>query len=302
MTEPLSAQRLRPGFRVRLPLALAAGLCLCLLGVAAIAAVSERTRLEALNLRETVLTAEQGRNRNRLARLLTVLLQQRRDPPPALLVRPNDAVDAVRAAILIKAITPELQRRASLYAAEAREIARQRRLAAVASETLFTADSRLADSRIMEPPGLNGPAESPPADANQAPPQQLLMPAVGPIIHRFGQAVTGGGRANGLTLHTASGAKVEAPDGGLVQYVGPVKGWGVILILRLTGGYHLVLAGLDRASVEVGQTVEAGSPVGWMTDQGSEPKELYLEVRGRGVPVNPERWIMSQAGLRPAVR
>jgi len=76
-----------------------------------------------------------------------------------------------------------------------------------------------------------------------------------------------------------------------VQYVGPVKGWGVILILRLTGGYHLVLAGLDRASVETGRSVAAGAPIGWMPGDKDAPAELYLEVRERGSPVDPARWL-----------
>jgi septal ring factor EnvC (AmiA/AmiB activator) len=86
-----------------------------------------------------------------------------------------------------------------------------------------------------------------------------------------------------------------------VQYVGPVKGWGVILILRLAGGYHLVLAGLDRTSVSVGQSVAAGEAVGWMPngrqsandgmDGAKASWELYLEVRDQGVPVDPGRWL-----------
>ena len=91
-------------------------------------------------------------------------------------------------------------------------------------------------------------------------------------------------------------AKVDAPQAGLVQYVGPVKGWGVILILRLAGGYHLVLAGLDRANVVVGQSVAAGAPVGWMPDGRQGPPELYLEVRERGEPVDPGRWLKMVTG------
>ncbi|MDO8799341.1 murein hydrolase activator EnvC [Phenylobacterium sp.] len=270
-------------------------------GVVAVAAASERDKLQSLNVRETVLTAEQGRNLNRLARLLTVLEQFRRDPPPALLVSPDDAVSAVRAAILVKAITPELQRRARLYAAEAGEIARQRRLAAVASEALFTADSQLAEARLIQPPSQRD--QNPLQDENGevSPPRALMAPADGAITQRFGQAVPGGGKANGLTIQTASGAKVAAPDGGLVQYVGPVKGWGVILILRLAGGYHLVLAGLDRANVSVGQSVAAGAPVGWMADGRQSPPELYLEIRERGAPVDPGRWMKDGSGLRPTV-
>lgn len=283
---------LRPAFVIGALASLAAG-------VVAVAAVSERDRLQSLNVRETVLTAEQGRNLNRLARLLTVLEQFRRDPPPALLVSPDDAVSAVRAAILVKAITPELQRRARLYAAEAGEIARQRRLAAVASEALFTADSNLAEARLIQPPGQRDRAPLQEDEGEVTPPEALTPPADGPVTRRFGQAVPGGGKANGLTIQTASGAKVAAPDAGLVQYVGPVKGWGVILILRLAGGYHLVLAGLDRVNVDVGQSVAAGAPVGWMADGRQSPPELYLEVRERGAPVNPGRWMKGVSGLRP---
>lgn len=258
-------------------------------GAIAYAATEGQMRLERLNVRETVLNAEQGRNLNRMARLLTALAQFRRDPPPALLVSPGDATDAVRAAILVKAITPELQKRARVYAAEAGEIARQRRLAAVASEALFTSDSELAERREQleaTPPGA-APVESGPI----TPPIRLLTPVEGKLVRRYGEPLSGGGEASGVTLAAGGGARVAAPDAGLVQFVGPVKGWGTILILRLAGGYHLVLAGLDRTSVGVGQSVAAGAPVGWMTDGRDSPSELYLEVRERGVPVDPARWL-----------
>ncbi|MGZ6015302.1 MAG: murein hydrolase activator EnvC family protein, partial [Phenylobacterium sp.] len=122
-----------------------------------------------------------------------------------------------------------------------------------------------------------------------------------PIVRRFGQALQSGGRSNGVTFAAAPGARVASPGPGYVQYVGPVKGWGVILILRLAGGYHLVLAGLDRTSVSVGQSVAAGEAVGFMPDgrvsakdtsaKEKAPQELYLEVREQGAPVDPGRWL-----------
>jgi septal ring factor EnvC (AmiA/AmiB activator) len=277
-----------------------------LAGAGATAAVSERAKLERLNLEESALSAQQGRNRNQLARLLSVLQRLRRDPPPALLVSPGDARDAVRAAILVKAMTPQLQERARKFAAEAGEIARQRRLAAVESEALFTAESERAD-------GLRGmgPADAPMGVVTAEPdvarlppsgqgretqPQFLLAPSQGRITHAFGAPLNGGGRSNGLTILTARGAAVQSPGDALVQYVGPVKGWGVILILRMGGGYHLVLAGLDRAAVDVGQSVAVGAPVGWMPDERQSASELYFEVREQGVPVNPARWMRTKAG------
>lgn len=280
-------------------------------GLAALAAAvwaaepGEGSKLAVLNAREQALNAERGRNANQLARLLSVLQQFKRDPPPALLVRPDDARDAVRAAILVKAMAPELQRRAQTYAAEATDIARQRRLAAVANETLFTAESERADERptpeAIDPNGaaLRGYAASgadPLFEGPLSPPEVLLAPAEGPVTHRFGEALHGTARSQGLTILTARGARVQSPGAGLVQYVGPVRGWGVILILRMSGGYHLVLAGLDRATVDVGQSVAAGAPVGWMADGGNSPSELYLEVREKGVPVDPSRWLKTDAG------
>ena len=272
-------------------------------GAVAIAATGER--LARLNVEETELSVEQTRNMSQLARLLSVLEQLKRDPPPALLVSPKDAKDAVRAAILVKAMTPGLQTRASGYAHEAGEMMRQRRLAAVESEALFTNESERAEAN--PPPTLRGPVGPQRlAEAAITPPQSLAIPTPGPVVRRFGEAISSGGRANGVTFAAAAGARVASPGPGFVQYVGPVKGWGVILILRLAGGYHLVLAGLDRTSVTVGQSVAAGQAVGWMPDVRQSPslatdrekpsRELYLEVREQGAPVDPGRWMKTKAG------
>lgn len=258
------------------------------LGVAAIAATGER--LARLNLEETELSAGEAQNMSQLSRLLSVIEQLRRAPPPALLVSPADARDAVRAAILVKAMTPELQRRARAYAAQAGEMMRQRRLAAVESEALFTTESAQADAA---PAPADAAADLRPAqpDGPLVPPQALSAPLAGAPIRRFGDISAGGARANGLTWAAAPGARVVSPGAGTVQYAGPVKGWGVILILRLAGGYHLVLAGLERTSVAVGQSVAPGQAVGWMPDGRQSAADLYLEVREQGAPVDPGRWI-----------
>jgi len=272
-----------------------------LMGAVAVAATEQR--LARLNVEETHLSAEQAHNMSQLARLLSVLEQLRRDPPPALLVSPRDAKDAVRAAILVKAMTPQLQERAIAYSRQASEMMRLRRLAAVESEALFTNESRRAEATPAPTgaPLLRGPAAPGVPDAAITPPQTLANPTSGPIVRRFGDNLASGGRANGVTIAAARGAQVASPGPAVVQYVGPVKGWGVILILRLAGGYHLVLAGLDRTSVSVGQSVAAGQSVGSMPDGphsgGRSPSaELYLEVREQGVPVDPGRWLKTKAG------
>jgi septal ring factor EnvC (AmiA/AmiB activator) len=283
---------MRPVPTLVLTLGALAGLAL---GAAALATTSD---LQRLNVAETELSVDQGVNMHRLSRLLSVLEQLKRDPPPALLVSPQDAKDAVRAAILVKALTPQLQDRAQTYAAGAGEVLRQRRLAAVQSEALFERDS-LAAEALPEPDNsadlrIRGTVSG---DAVAlSPPTRLILPAQGSVLRRFGEPLTGGGRSNGLTLSAGRGARVISPAAGLVQYVGPVKGWDVIVILRLAGGYHLVLAGLERTSVQVGQSVAESQPVGWTPDGRQSSSELYLEVREQGSPVDPMRWMNKKAG------
>jgi septal ring factor EnvC (AmiA/AmiB activator) len=234
---------------------------------------------------------------SQLAKLLSVLEELKRDPPPALLVSPRDAKDAVRAAILVKAMTPELEARARAYAGSASEMARQRRLAAVESEALFTHESQAADAAPLAAapePQLRGPeAES---SVPVRAPDALRRPVLGTLLRRFGEALPSGGRSNGLTFAAPKATAVASPAAGLVQYVGPVRGWGVIVILRLSGGYHLVLAGLDRSPLSVGQSVASGQAVGWMPDGRQSTSELYLELRNQGSPVDPARWLNNNAG------
>lgn len=259
-------------------------------------ALAQEPPLAAINEREKAVNALQGRNRSQLARLLTVLVRFRRDPPPPLLVRPNDAVDAARAAILVKAITPELQRRARIYSGEAQEIARQRRLAAVANEAGFTEDSQAADDEDNGPVATVATITGETSQFELVAPKRLLPPLDGKVLHSFGDNLSAGGKSNGLTLATQARTSVYAPAKGLVQFAGPVKGWGVVVILRLTGGYHLVLAGLEGASASPGEDVFPGAKIGWMPDGGEGPPQLYLEVRAGETPVNPGPLLKSPSG------
>ena len=125
------------------------------------------------------------------------------------------------------------------------------------------------------------------------------MKHVGLIRAHYGRAPAHNymaGCSNGLTLSAPRGGRAVSPAAGFVQYVGPVEGWGVIVILRLAGGYHLVLAGLERTSVQVGQSVAEGQPVGWATGDRHAASELYLELREQGSPVDPARWLGKAGG------
>jgi len=67
------------------------------------------------------------------------------------------------------------------------------------------------------------------------------------------------------------------------------------VILRLGGGYHLVLAGLDAIVAGAGQMVNQGQPIGRMAKGEAGPPELYLEIRKGGAIVDPSHWIKAPA-------
>ncbi|MEI9891624.1 MAG: hypothetical protein WDN45_15095 [Caulobacteraceae bacterium] len=76
----------------------------------------KRARLDGLTRQEEALAQTLGASQNATSRLLGVLALFRRDPPPALLVHPKSAQDAVRAQILARAMAPALEARSRALA------------------------------------------------------------------------------------------------------------------------------------------------------------------------------------------
>lgn len=263
-----------------------------------------RHELEQLTAQEDALAARIGADRNALARLLGALEMFSRDPPPPLIVNPADARDAVRAMILAKAIAPQLEARAKVLGAEADALMALRRRAAQASGDLFAAESALedrqgrldavtSDAALMAPSPVRAVAD---AMAGLPAPASLVAPAEGKLSVRYGGRLSNGLIAEGVGYRTAPGAAVRAPAAAVVAYAGPLNGWGNVVILRAGGGCHMVLSGLGKLSVAVGQSVAADFPVGAMPIDGQSPPELYLEVRLAGGPIDPAKLMSGARG------
>ena len=94
----------------------------------------------------------------------------------------------------------------------------------------------------------------------------LALPASGKVIKSFGAPSDFGGVEKGLSLATRPKAIVSAPCDGYIAFSGPYRSYGQLLIINAGGGYYVVLAGMDRINVNVGQFVLAGEPVAVMGD------------------------------------
>jgi septal ring factor EnvC (AmiA/AmiB activator) len=125
------------------------------------------------------------------------------------------------------------------------------------------------------------------------------IPVNGVKLKHFGDPDGIGGSEKGVSVATRAAAQVTAPADGWVVYAGPFRSYGQLLILNVGGGYHLLLAGMDRISVDLGQFVLTGEPVGQMGNgsqiaavlaTNSTQPVLYIELRKDGVPVDPGPW------------
>ena len=124
-------------------------------------------------------------------------------------------------------------------------------------------------------------------DAAAAP--MLHPPVTGAIARRFGPGEESERPSNGLEFSAMPGAVVVAPFDGRVVYAGRFRQQGPILIIAHAGGYHSVLAGLDRIEARPGEWVLAGEPVGAMPDTppAGSGTVLTYELRRDGEPVDP---------------
>ena len=130
----------------------------------------------------------------------------------------------------------------------------------------------------------------------------VIMPASGEIVVRYGEPNAFGETNRGLTLKPYPGAPIVAPLDGLVRFAGRFEGYGELLILEHTGGYHSLIAGFGRLDARVGQQVLAGEPIGVtaLPQIGTtDDPTLYFEFRSSGQPINP---VQGLALARESVR
>jgi len=330
-------------------------------------------RIGTLNKRERAMRASLGSRRDEIVDVLAALQRAGRRAPPALLVRPEDALQSLRTAMLLGAVVPELQGRAERLvgelsalvdlrkniAAERDQLASDRdrlqndqaRLSALVAERqrqqsekeknldaennraialskqvgdlqslitrmeqeLASAAKAAAAASLAATTTDEKPSPSAFTDRSRTNPAMpfasakglLPTPVNGTKIKDFGGSDGAGGIQKGVSLASKPGAQVTTPCDGWVVYAGPFRSYGQLLILNAGGGYHVLIAGMERISVNLGQFVLTGEPVATMGSKSqvasilathtSEPV-LYVEFRKDGIPIDPGPWWAATEG------
>ena len=97
---------------------------------------------------------------------------------------------------------------------------------------------------------------------------------------------------NGADVSCAVGEVVSAPAHGVVRFLGPMAGYGHLVILDHGGGWATVLAPLDpeHLDADAGDAVLAGDRLGLVGEPVEEgPPYLHIELRRNDKAVAPDR-------------
>lgn len=335
------------------------------------AAETER-KLEASLAGESAIRRSLESRRNVIAEILAGLQRMGRRPPPALLISPDDILKAIRTAIMLGSVVPELRSETEVLAADLAELMSLRKSVAAERDRLKTEVAQLAEERgrlvalvearrsaigeaekalasertrtvalgkqALDLKDLIARMESEVASARRAAESArkadedrrqsagkpgsatpfanagrlapaiafasarglLPLPVAGEIRKAFGAPDGFGGTERGISVATRANAVVASPTDGWVAFSGPYRTYGQLLILNAGEGYYIVMAGMARIGIEVGQFVLAGEPVGSMGDAagstaaaiaiGAKQPILYVEFRKDGTAIDPGPW------------
>jgi len=336
------------------------------------------SRLAVLSHRQEGIEQSLKERRGLLAEVLAALQRMGRNPPPAVLISPNDALASVRSAILLGAVVPEIRDETVKLVADLQELstirasianeheqllatledqaAEEEKLELLLTEKDRIADrntakleeerqraeqlaskagtlqdliasleteiesakqaaeaARLAEARRVEEADrrrrkLRERTAAMEPDANRIEPayafsslkNKLEFPVAGNLVTGWNEDDGTGFPLKGMLFETSLGALVTTPADGWVVYAGAFRSYGQLLILNVGEDYDLVLAGMSRIDVAIGQFVVAGEPVGRMKSGrlasaaalalASGAPTLYIEFRKDGEPIDPAPW------------
>lgn len=336
-------------------------------------------RLDRLTGSEEAIRRSLEGRRGVVAEVLAVLQRMGHRTPPALLVQPEDVLQAIRASMTLGAVLPQLRSETEALASDLNDLVKLRKSIASEKENLAKEQQSFQDERArlaalvearqktlgdaqsaldieqkraaelasqatslkdliskmeresasarkaaeearkydeerkrqaaletqeqqarIEASLFKDPARLAPAIPFAKARGKLPLPTNGEIVKTYGASDAFGSSEKGISIGVRPRATVVSPSDGWVLFAGPYRTYGQLLIVNAGDGYYIVLAGMDRVNVAVGQFVLSGEPVGVMGDGairtasavaiGASQPILYVEFRKDGAPIDPGPW------------
>lgn len=129
---------------------------------------------------------------------------------------------------------------------------------------------------------------------------RLEMPVAGRVISSYGKVRNQKYNTelfnNGIIIESQLGTPVKCVYAGKVAYVGWLRGYGQVMIIDHGSGFYTLFAQLSKVLKEEGSNVFAGDSLALVGDTGpTGGPGLYLEIRQKGVPRDPEAWFVASA-------
>lgn len=122
----------------------------------------------------------------------------------------------------------------------------------------------------------------------------LEWPLDGRISGRFGEPslrTAGAAPRNGVEIEAIEGARAKAIHAGSVVFASPFPGFGTLVIVDHSHGYHSVYGYLASTTLSKGDVVDVGREVGRVAATPGGPPALYFEFRIDGRSVDPVQWL-----------
>ena len=319
--------------------------------------------IKTLSSEAIIIRSNLASKQDKLSELLAGLQRLEQNPPPALVVAPQDVLQALRGAMMFGAVVPEMRsqakalkdqlirleiiatetestksnlssallalnssqkelsalqaekksfaitatkdllaekKRAETLAVQAktlRQLLATLEATKIAAEAAKTADAKLREeTEKLKLATFAGPVFRMSEQLGK-----LAYPVQGDILKHFGEDNGLGSSLEGVAVATSAGQNVISPVDGRVEFAGPFRSYGQLLILNAGEGYLVLCAGMKQISAEIGQSVKAGEPLGIMGEGPSSVAliggdtelarpVLYIEFRKNNEPVDPALW------------
>lgn len=122
---------------------------------------------------------------------------------------------------------------------------------------------------------------------------KLVLPVKGEVANKFGSTRPDSSMLwKGLMLRAASGQAVKVVAAGRVVFADWLRGFGNLLIVDHGKGYMSLYGNNETLYKQVGDTLRGGDTVAAAGNSGgNEDSGLYFELRHKGKPLDPMKWI-----------